>query len=73
MGLVKRVQQVKAAKNYQEMLKRDPVKIHLKERVVPYAIHTARRVPLPLIHKVQAELQQMEEQGVIKKVTQPTD
>lgn len=40
---------------------------------VPYTVHTARRVPLPLLPKVQKELQRMEEQGVIVKVTQPTD
>ena len=63
MGLVKRVQQIKMA----------AVRIHLGEDAVPHALHTTRRVPLPLLPKVQAELQRMEEQGVIVKVTQPTD
>ena len=54
-------------------MKTEPVKIHLKDGAVPYAVHTARRVPLPLLPKVKIELQRMEEQGVIEKVTQPTD
>lgn len=45
----------------------------MKEGAVPYAIHTARRVPLPFLPKVQKELERMEEHGVIEKVTQPTD
>ena len=53
----------------QGTLKTDLVKIHLREG----AVHTARRVLIPLLHKVQTELQQMEEQGVIERVTQPTD
>ena len=73
MGLVKRVQQIKVAANNQGTLKTDPVRIHLREDAVPHAVHTTRRVPLPLLPKVQAELQRMEEQGVIVKVTQPTD
>uniref|UniRef100_A0AAV2JBC5 Reverse transcriptase RNase H-like domain-containing protein n=1 Tax=Knipowitschia caucasica TaxID=637954 RepID=A0AAV2JBC5_KNICA len=54
-------------------MKTDPVKIHLRDDAVPHAVHTARRVPLPLLSKVQAELQRMEEHGVIVKVTQPTE
>uniref|UniRef100_A0AAV2L3T1 C2H2-type domain-containing protein n=1 Tax=Knipowitschia caucasica TaxID=637954 RepID=A0AAV2L3T1_KNICA len=73
MGLVKRVQQVKAAAVHQGTMKTDPVKIHLRDDAVPHAVHTARRVPLPLLSKVQAELQRMEEHGVIVKVTQPTE
>lgn len=70
---MKRVQQVKAATAHQGTMKTDPVKIHLREDAVPHAVHTARRVPLPLLPKVQAELQRMEEHGVIIKVTRPTE
>ena len=72
MGLVKRVQQVKETEQ-QGILKTEPVKIHLKEDAVPYAVHSARRVPLPLLPKVEAELKRMTVQGVIERVTQPTD
>lgn len=37
----------------------------------PPAMHTVSRVPLLLLPKFQAELQRMEEQSVIVKVTQP--
>ncbi len=73
MGLVKRVEQVSTARGHAETLKTDPVKIHLKEGAVPYAVHSARRVPIPLLSKVQAELQRMKEHRVIERVTQPTD
>lgn len=68
MGLVKRVQQVKRTE-HQGILKTEPVKIHLKEDAVPYAVHSARRVPLPLLSKVEAELKRMVEQGVIESHT----
>lgn len=61
MGLVKRVEQVSAAAGHQETLKTGP------------AVHTPRRVLLPLLPKVQTELQRMEEQGVIERVMQPTN
>ena len=49
------------------------MRIHLREGAVPHAVYTTRRVPLTLLPTVQAELQRMEEQGVIVKVMQPTD
>lgn len=73
MGLVKRVEHVRATAGQEGTFKTEPVQIHLKEDAVPYAVYTARRVPLPLLPKVKAELQRMEEQGVIERVTQPTD
>lgn len=45
----------------------------VKKCALPYAVQTARRVPLPLLPEVKAELQRMEEQGVVERVTQPTD
>lgn len=73
MGLVKQVQQVRTAVGPQDTLKRDPVRIHLKEGEVPFAVHTARRALPPLLPKVQKELQRMEEHCVIEKIMQPTD
>jgi len=73
MGLVKRVEQINTVFEGGGTMRTEPVKIHLKEGAVPYAVHTARRVPLPLLPKVKAELQRMEEQGVVERVTQPTD
>ena len=59
----------------QEMgtLKGDPVQIHLKENAVPFHVHTARRIPVPLIPKVTKELERMEKAGVIRKITEPTE
>lgn len=52
-------------------LKTEPVKIQLKDNAQPYAIYTARCVPLPMLQKVKEELQRMERNGIIEKVTQP--
>lgn len=73
MGLVKRIEEVHNAFGEHGTLKTDPVKIRLKENAEPYAVHTARRVPLPLVQKVKEEILRMEENGVIEKVTEPTD
>ena len=50
-----------------------PVKIRLKPDAVPYSLHTARRIPIPLMEKVKAELNRMEREGVIKKITEATE
>lgn len=36
-------------------------------------VHTAHRVPLPLMQKVKEAPQRLEENGVIESVTDPTD
>lgn len=51
----------------------DPVSFTMKEDVEPYAVHAARRVPIPLLDAVRRALDDMEDKGVISKVTQPTD
>ena len=51
----------------------EPVKIQLKRDAQPYAVYAARRVPLPMLSKVKEELERMERNGVIEKVTQPTE
>ena len=50
-----------------------PVKIKLKEDAQPYSITAARRVPIPLLEKVKAELEEMEKLGIIEEITTPTD
>ena len=47
----------------------DPIKIHLRDDATPYSISTARRIQ----PKVEQELQRMEENGVIERITEPTD
>ena len=46
--------------------------IKLKENVTP-VVHPPRRVPVALKNDVYDELQRMVKQGVIEKITQPTD
>ena len=46
--------------------------IQLRQDIQPFALHTARTVPLPLRDKVQEELNRMEKGGVISKVDEPT-
>ena len=47
--------------------------IELKDNAVPYAVNTPRRIALPLLPKVKDKLMELEQQGVISKVDQPTD
>ena len=47
--------------------------IQLKDNAVPYAVNTPRRIALPLMPKVKDKLVELERQGVISKVDQPTD
>jgi len=44
----------------------------LKEDAEPFALHTARNIPLSLRSKVQSELKRMESLGVISPVCSPT-
>lgn len=73
MGLVKRIEEVHKAFGEHGTLKTEPVKILLRDNAEPYTVHTARRVPLPLLQKVKEELKRMEENEVIEPVTEPTD
>ena len=51
----------------------EPVKIKLKENAEPYCLTTARRIPFPIYDKAQKELERMEREGIIRKVTEATD
>uniref|UniRef100_A0A3P9JCS6 ribonuclease H n=1 Tax=Oryzias latipes TaxID=8090 RepID=A0A3P9JCS6_ORYLA len=73
LGLVKRLEEVSDVFGAGGLLKTEPVKIALREDAQPYAVHAARRIPLPLVPLVKKELQRMETEGIIEKVTQPTE
>jgi len=45
-----------------------PMRIHLKEGAVPFAIHTPRPIPFAFQQKVKEELESMECQGIIATV-----
>ncbi len=50
-----------------------PYTIKLRPDAIPYSLATPRRVPIPLLDKVKAELKKMEDIGVISRVVEPTD
>ena len=47
--------------------------IKLQSDAQPYALTTPRRVAIPLLPKVEAELNRIQKLGVIEKIEQPTD
>ena len=69
LGLVKRLENINdlAFGEVQCYL----IKIRLRDDATPYSIPTARRIPLPLLREVEQELQRMEENGVIERITEP--
>uniref|UniRef100_A0AAV2LJT0 Retrotransposon gag domain-containing protein n=1 Tax=Knipowitschia caucasica TaxID=637954 RepID=A0AAV2LJT0_KNICA len=67
MGLVIRVNEVSTVFSSGGLLDTEPVKIVLQEGAQPYAVHTARRIPLPLVPLVKKELHRMESEGIIEK------
>ena len=75
LGLVKRLDNINdlAFGEVGRPVQCDPIKIRLRDDATPYSISTARRIPLPLLPKVEQELQRMEENGVIERITEPTD
>ena len=55
------------------LMKCAPVKIKLKADAQPYSLNAARRISLPLLPKVKAELQRMADRGVISPIKEPTE
>ena len=47
--------------------------IHLKGGATPFCLTTPRRVPLPLMKKVQEEIKRMEQLDVIEPIDEPTE
>ena len=48
-------------------------KIVLRDDATPYALSTPRRIAIPLLPKVKAELERMEQMGVVSCVREPTE
>ncbi|GFR73469.1 Pol polyprotein [Elysia marginata] len=69
MGLVKFINNIKE----NTKVNCEPVKIEIKEDARPYATPVARRVPIPLMQKVEADLKRMKETGVIEGISEPTE
>ena len=51
----------------------EPFKIILSSNAKPHSVSTPRRVPLPLMEKLRSELNELEESGIIKQITSPTE
>ena len=51
---------------------RGDYQIQLRPDAKPYALYTARNIPIPLHGKVKQKQERMEELGVISKVDKPT-
>ena len=49
------------------------MKITLKDDAKPYCLSTACRVPFPILPKDEEEISRLEEEGIIEKVTEPTE
>ena len=79
MGLIKRkevseVNELKGNKDENGLLKCKLVKITLKEgKHNPQNLFVSRRIPIPLLPKVEIELRRMEKEVVIVKVEEPTE
>ena len=48
-------------------------KIVLRDDATPYALSTPHRIAIPLLPKVKAELERMEQMGVVSRVREPTE
>lgn len=73
MGLVRQVNEVSSNEQEYSLLKTQPVKFVLQETTQPYAVCTARRVPIPFLSAVKEELNRMETNNVIKDITEQTE
>ena len=81
LQVVQQVQPVQASnivKNFPELFQglgrlKDNYKIQLLSEAKPFALTTPRRIAIPLLPKVKAELERMEKLGVISKITTPTE
>lgn len=72
LGLIQHIEEVSVFGEL-GLLKGDPIKIVLKENAKPYSVVAPRRIPIPLLPKVEEELKRMEENGIIERVTEPTE
>ena len=73
LGLVKCLEEIGSSFGDIGLMKTDPVKIILRDGAVPYNVCVPRRIPFPMMKKVESEIKRMEELQVIKKVNEPTD
>ena len=82
LGLVQRVNAVQTktdlVKQFPKLFEglgklEEEYKIVLRDDARPYALSTPRRIAIPLLPKVKAELERMEEMRVVSRVREPTE
>ena len=82
LGLVQRVNAVQTktdlVKQFPKLFEglgklEEEYKILLRDDARPYALSTPRRIAIPLLPKVKAELERMEEMRVVSRVREPTE
>ena len=81
LNLVKRVQNINDINSTQSVfgdlddkpLQYKPAKIKLKKGADPYSLYAARRVPIPLMDKVKAEIERMEANNIIEESAEAAD
>ena len=76
MGLIGRLDSVALSDVFSNigLMKVPPVQIRLQENATQatYSLSAPRRIPIPILPKVKAELEKMEDTGVIERVSEPT-
>ena len=72
LGLVKRLFAINKGPDFGKFNCR-PVRIKLIENAEPYSVPTPRRVPVRILSKVEQELNKLEKNGIIQKITEPTE
>ena len=74
MGLVQRMDSLECPTPSRKMhMRTDEVNISLKEGHTPYCATTLSEIAIPLMEPCRRELEWMEANGIIEKVTEPTD
>ena len=76
LGVIEFTGEVKLTQNVfgaTGLMDTSPISIQLVDNAAPHAVHTARNVPFPLLKAVKQELERMEEAGIIRSVSEPTD
>ncbi|KAG9282090.1 hypothetical protein AMEX_G700 [Astyanax mexicanus] len=76
MGLVQRLDEIEIEDDLFVdigLLNCEPIKIELKPDAKPYSLTSPRRVPFPLLPKVEEELKRMQKLDIIEEVTEATD
>ena len=72
LNLVKRVDDIYGEID-KPMKTERPATIELKPGYEPYSVNVAKKVPIPLLGKVEEKLHEMERTGIIEKIEGPTD